>query len=99
MRIAPVLAGFALLLLALPGASVGGAAPRSPGLARLVPEGAAVQVLADGFQWAEGPVWVTGGGYLLFSDVPKNRIYRWAPGDRAASVFLEPSGGTVTTGF
>src|SRR5438309_9360863 len=98
MRIAPLLAGFALVLGSA-GASLRGAAPRPPGLARLVPNGAAVQVLAEGFQWAEGPVWIAQGGYLLFSDVPKNRIYRWVPGNRAASVFLEPSGGTATTGF
>lgn len=55
-------------------------------------------MLADGFTWAEGPVWVR-EGYLLFSDVPKNRIYRWAPGSPAASIFLEPSGGTATKGF
>jgi len=98
MRIAPLLAGFALVL-ASPGASLRGAAPRPPGLARLVPNDAPVQVLAEGFQWAEGPVWVAQGGYLLFSDVPKNRMYRWVPGGRAASVFLEPSGGSATAGF
>jgi gluconolactonase len=71
----------------------------APGFAALVPPGARVQILADGFSWAEGPVWVADGGYLLLSDVPKNRIYRWSPGAAAASVFLEPSGGTETAGF
>lgn len=65
----------------------------------LVPARAAVRILADGFTWAEGPAWISHGGYLLLSDVPKNRMYRWAPGMSAASLFLEPSGGTETKGF
>jgi gluconolactonase len=71
----------------------------APSFVRLVPKAAKVRVLAEGFTWSEGPVWISEGGYLLFSDVPKNRIYRWAPGDRAASVFLEPSGAADPTGF
>src|SRR4028118_2290796 len=63
----------------------------SPALAALVPPGARVEKLADGFTWAEGPVWIRDGGYLLFSDVPANRMYRWSQAD-GASVFLEPSG-------
>ncbi len=50
-----------------------------------------VDVIADGFIWSEGPVWVGGrDGYLLFSDVPGNVIYGW-DGERA-SPFLAPSG-------
>ena len=37
-----------------------------------------IQRLADGFDWAEGPVWVKDGGYLLFSDIPPNKIYQWS---------------------
>lgn len=47
--------------------------------------------IADGIQWAEGPVWVKDGGYLLFSDPPRNIMYRWKEGE-GKSVFLEPSG-------
>lgn len=63
-----------------------------PAMDSLVPRNAAIEVLARGFDWAEGPVWVDDGGYLLFSDVPKNRIYRWQDGNLA--VWLEPSGYT-----
>src|SRR5512147_1162853 len=35
--------------------------------------------LADGCIWAEGPVWFADGGYLLWSDIPNNRMLRWAP--------------------
>jgi len=50
-----------------------------------------VEQVAWGFQWAEGPVWVKNGGYLLFSDPPANTLYRWTPGG-GATVFLKPSG-------
>jgi gluconolactonase len=71
----------------------------APAFRQLVPPGAQVRVLADGITWAEGPVWVRDGGYVLFSDVPKNRMYRWAPGDKNASIFLEPSGAAETKGL
>lgn len=52
-------------------------------------------VKGDYFGFVEGPVWVTQGGYLLFSDVAANRIYKWTPaGD--LSTFLEKSGFTGT---
>jgi gluconolactonase len=92
------------LLLAAVAAPTAAAAPtpiqvEAPAFRRLVPAGATLKVLADGITWAEGPVWVREGSYLLFSDVPKNRMYRWAPGEKNASVFLEPSGAAVTTGL
>jgi gluconolactonase len=49
-----------------------------------------------GFDWAEGPVWVSKGDYLLFSDVPQNTVYRWKEGD-GTSIFLSPSGYTGKT--
>ena len=53
------------------------AAPVSfPGIANPLEGG--VEVIATGYIWSEGPVWVGGeDGYLLFSDVPGNAIYRW----------------------
>jgi len=52
---------------------------------------AEIQQLADGFIWSEGPVWVRDGGYLVFSDVPGNVMYRWSEAD-GVSEFLNPSG-------
>jgi gluconolactonase len=46
--------------------------------------------LATGFQFTEGPVWMP-DGFLLFSDIPADRIYRWSPGEGLA-VWREPSG-------
>src|SRR4051812_6997383 len=100
LRIISLLAAAALASAAhadvLPSATI---KSEAPAFQRLVPKTAKIDVLAEGFTWAEGPVWIADGGYLLLSDVPKNRMYRWMPGAHAASVFLEPSGGTETKGF
>ena len=64
----------------------------------IAPE-AKIEKLAEGFSWAEGPVWVPAKSALLFSDVPQNRVYRWKSGE-GITTFLEPSGftGTVYNG-
>jgi len=54
--------------------------------------------IVDDHGWVEGPVWVREGGYLLFSDVVKNTIYRWKE-DEGESIFLRPSGYTDTLPF
>ncbi len=64
-----------------------------PAIDSLIPPDAVIEVLAEGFDWAEGPVWIEDGEYLLFSDVPANRIYRWKEG-AGHQVWLEPSGYT-----
>lgn len=46
--------------------------------------------LYDGCRWAEGPVWFNDGGYLLWSDIPNQRILRWIP-DQGVSVFRHDS--------
>lgn len=50
-----------------------------------------VERLATGCYWAEGPVWFGDGRYLLFSDIPNNRILRWEDGSGALSEFRKPS--------
>lgn len=69
-----------------------------PRFARLVPETARIEKVVDGHEWVEGPLWVRNGGYLLFSDVVKNAIYRWKSGE-GESVFLQPSGYTGSARF
>ena len=51
----------------------------------------AVERLATGLRWAEGPVWFGDGRYLLWSDIPNNRIMRWDEETGAVSVFRKPS--------
>jgi gluconolactonase len=62
-----------------------------PAFHALVPAGAPVEVLAEGLDWSEGPQWRKSGEYLLFTDIPRNTIYRWREGD-GLQVFLRPSG-------
>ena len=50
-----------------------------------------VEQLATGFYWAEGPVWFGDGRFLLFSDIPNNRILRWDDCSGALSEFRKPS--------
>src|SRR3981081_2354866 len=52
---------------------------------------ASVERLATGFRWSEGPVWFGDGRYLLWSDIPNDRIVRWDEATGAASVFRHPS--------
>ena len=52
---------------------------------------AAVERLYTGTRWAEGPVWFADGRYLLFSDIPNNRILRWVEDTGEVSVFRSPS--------
>lgn len=75
--------------------TVGSIERLDPRFDELVPPDAVIEVLAMGFDWSEGPVWMPASGdreaCLLFSDVPRNRIHRWRPG-KGVDVFLEPSG-------
>jgi gluconolactonase len=63
-----------------------------PGLDAIVPPDARIEKVATGFTWTEGPLW-THQGYLLFADIPGNRIMKWTP-DGALAVFMQPSGYT-----
>jgi gluconolactonase len=64
-----------------------------PQLDELIPKDAKIEVLTSRFKWAEGPVWVKDGGFLLFSDVIGNQVMKWKEGD-GVSVYLRPSGYT-----
>jgi gluconolactonase len=52
---------------------------------------AAIERIATGFRWAEGPAYFRAGGYLVWSDIPNNRIMRWLEEDGHVSVFRTPS--------
>src|SRR3954449_1915724 len=51
----------------------------------------AVERVATGFRWAEGPVYFPAGRYVLFSDIPNNRIMRFFEDDGHVSVYRQPS--------
>jgi gluconolactonase len=64
----------------------------------LVAPDSVVERVADGMVWAEGPVWDARDGALLFSDVPRNAIFRWHP-DAGVTLFMERSGYTSDEPF
>jgi gluconolactonase len=70
-----------------------------PRLDALLSADAKIEVVASGFDWCEGPVWVpdqkeTGGGHLLFSEIPSNSVRLWTEAKDGVSIFLQPSGYT-----
>jgi gluconolactonase len=101
--------GVVLSLLVGFGGVLVGAAPRSQGAERqtigeierldpaldaLVPKDAKLEVIVDGLDWCEGPLWVPAdGGFLIFSDIPQNVIYRW-DAEHGKREYLRPSGYT-----
>ncbi|PWT77357.1 MAG: gluconolactonase, partial [Bacteroidetes bacterium] len=64
-----------------------------PALDKLISKEAVIEIIADGFGWSEGPVWVKDSNFVLFSDIPNNTIFKWKEGE-GLSVFLKPSGYT-----
>lgn len=76
--------------------SIGRIERLDPALDELVPEGAVLEILATGYEWAEGPLWISAGDYVLFSDVPTNRVHKWNE-QEGASTWLVPSGYTGDT--
>lgn len=107
LRIANALALLALISLSpdlVRAGEPGGSAPvpriirLHPAFDVLVPENAVIEKVADGFAWVEGPVWDRKNGYLLFSDIPNNRVIKWQPG-KGTSEFLKPSGYTGAESF
>ena len=59
----------------------------------IVSANATIEILADGFDWSEGPVWIENKNMLLFSDIPQNTIYKWTE-EKGKEVYLKPSGYT-----
>jgi gluconolactonase len=76
--------------------SVGSVERLDPALDNLIDSDATIEVLSDGYDWSEGPVWVESKKMLLFSDVPKNIVYKWTEED-SVEIFLQPSGYTGQT--
>lgn len=66
-----------------------------PALDRIIMPGAKPEIIAEGMDWAEGPLWIEKHKMLLFSDVPRNTIYKWTEA-RGKEVYLSPSGYTDT---
>lgn len=63
----------------------------SPEIDNLIEKSAKIEILADGFEWSEGPVWSSQLNSVLFSDVPENVIYSWNE-DKGLGTFTRPIG-------
>lgn len=57
----------------------------------LIAGSAAVEVLYRGTRWGEGPIWFGDGRYLLWSDIPNDRILRWDEETGEVTEFRHPS--------
>ena len=93
-RSAPVLLLFFVAMCTpepSPYTAVGTIERLDPRMDALVGQNAALEIVADGFEWSEGPVWVGDG--VLFSDIPPNAIYKWNEAE-GLRLFLQPSGYT-----
>jgi len=65
-------------------------------LDQIVSPTAQPEVIAEGFEWSEGPLWLAESKTLIFSDVPKNIIHQWSE-EKGLSTYLTPSGYTSDT--
>jgi gluconolactonase len=87
--------GFASFGFAQTPSTIGQIEVLSPEMERFAGSASKIEVLAGGFTWTEGPVWIAddGGGHLLFSDIPRNSIFSWSK-SRGVELFMSPSGYT-----
>lgn len=94
-----LIAGVALSIVAAygDGSPAGGIVRLDPRLDFIISRDAMVERVAEGFDWVEGPVWDR-SGYLLFSDIPNNSVFRLRPGG-LPELFLKPSGYSGTATF
>jgi gluconolactonase len=86
---------FAITVFAQTPSTLGRIERLDPALDEMIAPDTKIEVLSGGFTWTEGPVWVQedSGGHLLFSDIPRNSIFRWSEG-RGIELFMRPSGYT-----
>ncbi|RAW01623.1 SMP-30/gluconolactonase/LRE family protein [Pseudochryseolinea flava] len=66
-----------------------------PALDAIVSATAQPEIIAEGFEWSEGPCWIESTKTLIWSDVPRDTIFQWSE-EKGTSVYLTPSGYTGT---
>jgi len=67
----------------------------SPELDKVIAPGERAEIIAEGFEWSEGPLWLPEQQMVIFSDIPHNSIYQWSEQD-GLKLYLKPSGYTDT---
>lgn len=65
-----------------------------PEMLSVIDTNAIIEILADGFTWSEGPLWLAKENKVIFTDVPENTIYSWDP-QNGKQIYLKPSGYTI----
>jgi gluconolactonase len=64
-----------------------------PSMDRIIPPGEVPEIVAEGFEWSEGPLWLPEQDMLLFSDIPVNSVFSWSE-QQGLQLYLKPSGYT-----
>jgi gluconolactonase len=75
--------------------TIGNIEKLDPSLDAIISSDAKAEIIADGLDWSEGPLWLEKNRMLIFSDVPQNTIYKWTEA-KGKEVYLTPSGYTDT---
>ncbi|NQU54721.1 MAG: SMP-30/gluconolactonase/LRE family protein [Bacteroidetes bacterium] len=65
----------------------------NPRIYEIIPENAKIEILAEGFEWTEGPLWLEKENKLIFSDIPPNSIFEWTE-KSGVKLYMKPSGYT-----
>ncbi len=73
--------------------TIGSIEKLDPSLNAILSPDAKAEIIAEGFEWSEGPLWIEKDSMLLFSDVPTNTIYKWTAA-KGKEIYLKPSGYT-----
>jgi gluconolactonase len=66
-----------------------------PGIDSLIKKDATIEIIATGLEWSEGPLWIEKEKMLLFSDVPRDTVFKWTE-TGGKELYLTPSGYTDT---
>src|SRR5258706_10139076 len=66
-----------------------------PALDSIISPGSQAEIISEGYDWSEGPLWVESQKMLLFSDVPRDTVFKWTE-EKGKEVYLTPSGYTDT---
>ena len=67
-----------------------------PALDNIISSDAKPEIIAEGFDWSEGPLWIESQKMLLFSDVPRDTVFKWTE-EKGKEVYLTPSGYSDTS--
>lgn len=76
--------------------TIGSVEKTDPSLSSLIDADVKIEILSEGYDWTEGPLWLEKEKALLFSDIPPNKIFKWTE-EKGAELYLTPSGYTGTT--